>query len=402
MLYYSSIAILKSLCEVLRFGSRRRMWSILVVSLVGPLGVFAQAEKPLNMKENLLLIRTIENGGVRYYMPTFTSSDGYFVLVGIESESAAIISNGVKRPFSPCTDSKFVTATLDKIGKRLAVSCEDYSVEVWNVLDLRISRRLQSRPFKPENFFVPYISPDGERVVLRRGEVAELWNVGSGKKVADLNSYAATDCYCNSSIYSVVFSPDGKVVAIAFGGMVFLWNADNGELVSRLIDKGYDEGRWFADGVIPTMIFTKDRQRIITGSVSGNAKIWNVETGELIRKFKKHKLGITALALSPDEKVLATGSRNQDVKLWDLESGRELFSLKNRKEVRRLSFRPDGARLMSMTSTHAFIWDVSTGKVLEEMPIVDPLTTSISPDWTRVLMVDKKTKILGLYEYTSK
>lgn len=50
-------------------------------------------------------------------------------------------------------------------------------------------------------------------------------------------------------------------------------------------------------------------------------------------------------------------------------------------------------------STHYFIWDVSTGEKLDEVPIADVLTTTFSKDWKYVLMSDKKNKSVGLYEF---
>ncbi|MBA3351305.1 MAG: hypothetical protein H0U23_02555 [Blastocatellia bacterium] len=141
-------------------------------------------------------------------------------------------------------------------------------------------------------------------------------------------------------------------------------------------------------GSVRSLLFSKDSKKIITGSSIGIATLWDVETGELLRKFKKHKLAVTAIAVSPDDKVLATGSRNQDVKLWDMATGKLIVSLNNRKEVRRISFSLDGARLMSMTSTHVFVWDTKTGSLLQEMPIPDILYTSLSPNWKYFIMPD--------------
>ncbi|MBL8122476.1 MAG: hypothetical protein JNJ39_00080 [Blastocatellia bacterium] len=220
--------------------------------------------------------------------------------------------------------------------------------------------------------------------------------------IAELSS-ASSDCHCNRTIYSIEFSPDGGVVAVAFGSMVFLWNTSTGDLISQLIDKSLDHGFDMTDpGTVRNIVFTSDSKTIITGSGIGTAKSWDVKTGNLLQTFKKHRLAITALALSPDDRVLATGSRNQDLKLWDMATGKQLFSLNNRKEVRRISFRPDGARLMSMTSTHVFVWDTSTGLLLEEMPIPEILHTSLSPNWKYFLMPDKKKRTLVLYEYQSK
>ena len=379
---------------------------VLVGGILLDIDVIAQNTRPLDLRDNLKLARTIDLSNEELSQAKFTERNEVFVSTRNRvTKEWAFYKGDAKHVFSPCSNNKYIGGTINRDGARLAIGCEDFSVEIWNLNTGRRQIRFNvQNPAKSLDYLIPYISPDGRSAVTQFYETAELWDVVTGTKIADLDS-SASSCNCNRTVYAVEFSPDQKVAAIAFGGMVFLWNIETGKLLNRLIDKDLD---YFANlvltdgGTVRQLLFSRDGTTIITGSGVGIAKSWNVKTGELLRIFKGHKLGVTSLALSPDEKVLATGSRNQDVKLWDMVTGKQLFSLNNRKEVRRLSFHPDGTRLLSMTSTHAFIWERASGKLLEEMPIADVFTTSFSPDWKFVITPDKKTKNLGLYEYVGK
>lgn len=354
-----------------------------------------------DLRTRLSRVSSLDLSSEKLILAKFTDQSELFALGRNRQPKEWTLHKGTRTPtFLPCGGEIYSGGLLDRSGDRFAVGCEDFTVEVWDLNSGRISVRFPTNRNKTsKGYIVPYLSPDGTRVVVELAEHALLWDTSSNKMIAELSS-ASSACYCNRTIYAIEFSPDGSVVAVAFGGMVFLWNTATGDPVSRLIDEDVDDRREFADrGTVRNIVFTSDSKTVITGSGVGTAKSWEVETGRLLRTFKGHKLAVTALALSSDDKILATGSRNQDVKLWDMETGKLIFSLDNRKEVRRISFRPDGARLMSMTSTHVFVWAVKTGSLLEEMPIPDILHTSLSPNWKYFVMPDKKKQTLTLYEY---
>lgn len=384
---------------------------LLVCGILASIDASAQNLWPLDLRDNLKLIKEIDLTNDEIYQTKFTERNEFFVVSrNRRTKEWTFRKDDVRHAFSPCSNNRYAGGTLNREGNRFSISCEDFSVEVWNLETVTILTRFNVRKVeKSKDYLIPYISSDGNKIVAEFGERAELWDVANGKKIAGLDS-SATSCYCNRAIYTVEFSPDSKVVAVAFGGRVFLWNAENGKLLNRLIDKkpgfwGYDEKDQVTDvGSVRHLLFSKDSKTIITGSSIGVGKSWSVETGELLQRFKGHKLAVTSLALSPDEKILATGSRNQDFKLWDFETGKLILtSADNKKEVRVLSFSPDGRKLLSMTTNRAFIWETATGKILEQMPrpVSRPLLshTWFSPDWRFVMMPNKHEKTIGLYRY---
>lgn len=373
---------------------------LVVCTAVSILLASVAAGQVTDLRTRLSRISSLDLSSEKLVLAKFTDQNELFALGVNHRTKAWTLYKGAKTPtFLPCGGEIYSGGLLDRSGDRFAVGCEDFTVEVWDLNSGRISVRFPTNRKKTsKGYIVPYLSPDGTRAVVEVGEHALLWDTSRNKMIAELSS-ASSDCYCNRTIYTTEFSPDGRVVAVAFGGMVFLWNTETGDLISRLIDSNYRDGENFADGgTVRNILFTSDSKTVITGSGVGTAKSWDVRTGKLLQTFKKHKLAVTALALSADDRVLATGSRNQDVKLWDMATGKQLFSLKNRKEVRRISFRPDGARLMSMTSSHVFIWDTKTGSLLEEMPTPDIRLTSLSPNWKYFILPDEKRALI-LYEY---
>ncbi|MBA3351304.1 MAG: hypothetical protein H0U23_02550 [Blastocatellia bacterium] len=211
---------------------------IFLVGLTANVG--AQLGPPTDLSSKLKLIESIDLAKTRVYQARFTERNELF-LSFLRGQSAWSFRKGsVQKSFSPCNGEKYRGGTLNREGNRLSISCEDFSVEVWNLETGNILKRFNVRKAgKSHDYLIPYVSPDGKKLVAEIGERAELWEIESSRKIADFTS-ERTNCYCNRSIYSVEFSPDSKVVAVAFGGMVFLWNAENGELLNRLIDKKPD------------------------------------------------------------------------------------------------------------------------------------------------------------------
>ena len=121
-------------------------------------------------------------------------------------------------------------------------------------------------------------------------------------------------------IRRVVASPDGKLIASVADDMLCkLWNAETGELVRVLEDH-----KPITPHDYPSMLyavaFSPDGRLLATGDKVGHVTIWNVENGEKIGEVeapilytwdprqRRHSIGgIRSLAFSPSTEVLAVG-----------------------------------------------------------------------------------------------
>src|SRR5207248_5181972 len=99
--------------------------------------------------------------------------------------------------------------------------------------------------------------------------------------------------------------------------------------------------------------FSPDGKTALSGCSDGNARLWDVASGNLLRIFETHKNGRAwTVAFTPDGKQAVTGGGNTfeksggpgaSLRLWDLATGKQISHFEGRaKDARRVAISPDG------------------------------------------------------------
>jgi WD40 repeat protein len=93
--------------------------------------------------------------------------------------------------------------------------------------------------------------------------------------------------------------------------------------------------------------FSHDGKRVASGSDDATvAKVLDAQTGAELLSLKGHSGVITSIAFSPDNNRLATTSSDATIKVWDRETGQELLTLVGHSgRDNDVAFSPDGNRL---------------------------------------------------------
>jgi WD40 repeat protein len=164
-----------------------------------------------------------------------------------------------------------------------------------------------------------------------------------------------------SPVASLKFSPDGKLLAVGGYREMRLIDPSTGKEVATL--SGHAD-------YVRSIAFSPNGKMLAAGGGppqrSGEIKIWDLQSHQLLQTMQGHKDCIYSIAWSPDGKSIASGSYDKMVKLWDVSSGKELKNLQDHIDaVFAVAFSPDGKHLASASQDRTVkIWDVATGNRL--------------------------------------
>jgi WD40 repeat protein len=139
---------------------------------------------------------------------------------------------------------------------------------------------------------------------------------------------------------SVAISPDGHRAlagSILSGfslGDIILFDLDTGEIIRRY----NQEGSW-AEG----LDFSADGERFVSTGNDLTLVLWDVASGEAIQTFNGHVGSVSDVAFTPDESQIISASADGTLILWDVATGEALRTYSEHGAwVNNLALSPDG------------------------------------------------------------
>lgn len=255
---------------------------------------------------------------------------------------------------------------------------------------------------------------DGSIAAVAGNKRITVWDVQSGKILANITDPLNTDLYSSVGITALALSQDGKHVASGdgyawgtstvprtpIGGHIFIWDVTTGKKVSQISQM--DE--------ILDLEFSPDGRNLISGSYDGTAVVWNIFNGQkkgemnynlpvtavaftnigrwamassgdgIVRIWEvsndwmvkqlvfEKKVDINTMAITPDGHFVIAGDNQGEIRVWELIE-QDRFFVDNTEPIVSVAFDSTGEKLFTGgMDNNVRVWDAKTGHQLHLIP----------------------------------
>ncbi len=373
-------------CQVLDASSREPVYSSDTVTGVRRLALWKGAEYLVETDRGVSGV-VIEPGTA---VATCTANAGRCVAARFSSEDRELIcgfSNGTFVAFDPTTGKQIRSArspggelrdlAVSPVGNLVVTAMADRQAYVWSYGDFKPYPQGGNKQIRLGGFTTPLRSVaftgDGARVFATADDGSvRLFDVSTGRLVHEFVGHTAT-------VTAAVPLPQHRLLTVATDGSATLWQWSlqwrehlqlSGLFVHRVLALDYSpDGRLLAAGGGEP-------------SRSGEVKLFDAVSGALVREFAApHTDTVFGLDFSPDGTMLATASADKLAKIFDLASGQELRKLEGHTHhVLDVTWRWDGQRVVTCGADNVLkVWDVRTGEQVRTIGGHRKQVTSIVP-----------------------
>jgi len=228
-------------------------------------------------------------------------------------------------------------------------------------------RPVRAVAFSPDNLTLATAGDDG---------LLHLWSAENGAAFETLKGH-------KGAVLALAFVNDGNLASGAADRNVVLWDLNAQWKLDHIIGTG-DSNSPLVDRV-NAVRFSPDGKSLATGggepTRDGEIKLWQVETGQLIRSFTNvHSDAVFGVDFSPDGKYLASGAADKFVKVLELGTGKIVKQFEGHTHhVLGVSWNRNERTLASAGADNVVkIWDFVKGEKVKNVAGFDKEVTAIS------------------------
>ena len=219
-------------------------------------------------------------------------------------------------------------------------------------------------------------SSDGRRLLTvntGRAGRAQMWDAVAGTPITPIRTGRGSEI--------AALHPTRNLVAMASNDTAVIWDAQT-------------EGREIAlsghADWVRSVAFDGAGERLVTASVDGTARIWDVAGGDL-EQILDVGSSLSHASFDPSGNRVVTGSLDGSARIWDWRSEQAVaFLFGHEEQVRHAAFSPEGDLVVTGSADDtARVWDTATGDVVAVLAGhgVSVVHVGFSPDGRQVLTV---------------
>ncbi|MDA1139543.1 MAG: WD40 repeat domain-containing protein [Planctomycetota bacterium] len=167
--------------------------------------------------------------------------------------------------------------------------------------------------------------------------------------------------------------------------LVRLWHQSGLGGIRRSLTGGWQVRSFRHPVPVTSAVLSPDHNQILTGDSAGALRLWDVDSGEVIRTFTGHTSMVNCIAWHPERASVATGSglfRGADcsARVWDISSGETIHHLEFQQGIAAITFSPGGRWVLAggrevLREAALQLFDAETGNVLRNFEHIEPVSS---------------------------
>jgi len=216
-------------------------------------------------------------------------------------------------------------------------------------------------PITDSAFFLCCFSPDGRLVAVTTKKNAYVWDItGSDPHLVE------TFVGHTNSITSLVFSSPSTLISTSYDGSVRFWQIGVSSADIAMADP---EPIPFTPATAKSIALKAKNDVIIPSDLDGVIKTWGISAGPHKESLQTQVRDSyqTSIQLIGNRLIFAWYTDNE-INIWDAKKGKRLQTIyMNRDGVKDLRILGDGFKIFCLYERSIQVWDIWTGKVVDEV-----------------------------------
>lgn len=197
-------------------------------------------------------------------------------------------------------------------GTRAVSASDDHTLKVWDLETGLVLRTLEGHSHSVGGVAV---TPDGKRAISSSYKTLIVWDLETGRALRTLEAHSTW-------VNAVAVTPDGRrVVSASEDGTLKVWDLKLSiwpwRRANRYPSHTLQGHAYWVFGVA----VTPDGKHVVSASADNTLKVWDLQTGRVLRTLEGHWDSVNDVAVAQDGKRAVSASFDNTLRVWDLDSG---------------------------------------------------------------------------------